>query len=357
MFMRGPSLIAQRFSVRKAELYGDPMVIADSVATTPFQYGFAGLFSVSESGVLAYVPSSSMLRTQLVWFDRSGKRLGTLGDPADYTNPSISPDQKMVAVAKRDPRTKVRDIWVIDLRRGASSRLTFDPGDHTNPVWSPDGKRIAFSWNRKGNRDIYVKAANGVGEEQVLVESGAEKSIEDWSEDGQYLVWGDDGTRYEWLFTFGDHKSVPLLQGRFLPDQVRFSPCRGGPPRWIAYSSPESGIKQVYVRDFRGALSAVGGKWQISTEGGSEPSWRGDGKELFYLDGSKLMAVELNADAESLRPGIPQELFEVRLPSEQRRSRYLSTSDGKHFLMNVVIAEQNNTSFRVVLNWPALLKH
>ena len=359
IFMRGPNLIAQRFSVRKGELYGDPVVVADSVATviSYWWYGVYGIFSVSDNGVLAYVPSSGLIRTQLVWFDRSGKRLGTLGDPADYTNPSISPDQKIIAVGKRDPQTKTRDIWVIDSQRGTSSRLTFDAGDHTNPIWSPDGKRIAFSLDRKGHRDIYVKAASGVGEEHVLLESVEDKSIEDWSEDGQYMVWGDDITRYEWLFTLGDHKAVPLLQGKYLPDQVRFSPNRRGAPRWIAYSSPESGTKQVYVRDLKGVLSGSGGKWQISTEGGSEPSWRGDGGELFYLNGNKLMAVEVNGDGESFRAGIPKELFEVRLPSEQRRNRYLVTSDGKRFLMNVVLAEQNSASFRVVLNWPALLKH
>ena len=272
IFMRGQSLTAQQFDVQKAELSGDPMLLVDSVAY--------GLFWVSENGVLTYLPSSGQLmRTQLMWFDRSGKRLATVGEPAVYTNPAISPDQMKVAVSKLDPQTNTREIWVIDFQRNSSSRFTFDPAEDTNPTWSPDGKRIAFSSNRKGHRDIYVKAASGVEEEQALVESMDEKSIEDWSEDGQYLVGGSITTRYEWLFSFRDHKILPFLQGRLEQDQCRFSPNHGGPPRRIAYRSSATGAQQVYVRSFAGALSGSGGKWQISTSGGSEPMWRGDGKE------------------------------------------------------------------------------
>ena len=356
------SLMAQRFDIRRAELSGDPVVVADSVATFSVlgRLGqiLVGFFSVSQNGVLTYRPGSGAAGTQLVWFDRSGKRLRTLGEPADYTNPAVSPDQKMVAVGKRDPQTKTRDIWVVDLQRGTSSRLTFDPADDFNPTWSPDGARIAFTSDRKGHRDIYVKAASGVGEEQMLVESVEEKGSEDWSPDGQYLVWGSDTTGYEWLFSFRDHKILPFLQAKFLQTQCRFSPNQGGPPHWIAYSSFESGSQQVYVRSFAGALSGSGGKWQISTDGGSEPMWRGDGKELFYLNGNgnKLMAVEVNGEGESFRAGIPKELFEVHLTPEQRRNRFIVTSDGKRFLMNALVEEQEHRSFRVVLNWPALLK-
>ena len=355
IFVRGTSLMAQQFHSRNAELSGDPVVIADSVAAANGRVAF-GLFSVSQNGVLTYSPGSVTTGTQLVWFDRSGKRLRTLGEPADYTNPAISPDQKMVAVGKQDPQTRTRDIWVIDLQRGTSSRLTFDPADDLNPTWSPDGARIAFSSNRKGHRDIYVKAASGVGEEQVLAESAEEKSVDDWSTDGQYLVWGIDPTAHEWLFSFRAHKILPFLQAKFSQVQCRFSPNHDRPTRWIAYASFETGAQQVYVRSFAGALSGSGGKWQISTGGGSEPMWRGDGKELFYLNGNRLMAVEVNEDGESIRAGIPRELFEARLTPEQRRNRYVVTSDGKRFLMNALVEEQEHASIRVVLNWPGLLK-
>jgi hypothetical protein len=153
-----------------------------------------------------------------------------------------------------------------------------------------------------------------------------------------------------------DHTTSPLLRANFTQDQCRFSPNNGGPPRWIAYSSIEAGAQQVYVRSFSGALSGSGGKWQISTDGGFEPMWRGDGKELFYLNRKKLMAVEVNGDGESFWAGTPKELFEARLTPEELRNRYIVTADGKRFLMNVLMEEPERASFRVVLNWPELLK-
>ncbi len=350
LFMRGQSLMAQRFDVRKAELSGDPMLVADPVAIPP---GIPiGDFTASENGVLAYRPGSAG-RTQLVWFNRSGQRLKTVGEPAEYSNPALSPDQKRVAVSIRDPQTRTRDIWIIDLERGTSSRFTFDPSDESNPTWSPDGKRIAFWSNRKVHRDIYVKQADGAGEEQVVSQASEDNYVEDWSSDGQYLFAGDGA---EWLFSFREGKARPIVRSQFLHDQYRFCPNGNAPPRWFAYESGETGALQVYVRSFAGTLSGSGGKWQISSDGGSEPYWRGDGKELFYLNGNKLMAVEVNGDGESFRAGNPKMLFETPLLPGTLRNRYDVSSDGKRFLINV-LAERPATSFTVVLNWPALLKH
>jgi Tol biopolymer transport system component len=342
--------MAQRFDVRKAEVFGDPMFVAESVfSQTWFLHG---TFSFSENGVLAYRPGSTE-RTQLVWFDRNGKRLKAVGEPAEYSNPALSPDQKRVALSIRDPQTNTRDIWIIDLERGTSSRLTFDPSDESNPTWSPDGTRIAFWSDRKGHRDIYVKQADGAGEEQLVSQASEDNNVEDWSSDGQYLFAGDGA---EWLFPFREGKARPFVRAQFGHDQYRFCPNGNAPPRWFAYRSDETGTTQVYVRTFAGTLSGSGGKWQISTDGGSEPFWRSDGKEIFYVNGNTLMAVEVNGDGESFRAGIPKVLFETPLPLPgPRRSRYDISSDGKRFLMTVV-AEPHNASFTVVLNWPALLK-
>jgi hypothetical protein len=328
--------------------------LADSVDTwTPLGIPY-GNFSVSENGVLTYLKTSTFQRTQLVWFDRTGKRLGTVGPPAQYSSPAISPDQKKVAVGIADPQTRTRDIWVIDFQRGSSSRLTFDPGDDLSATWSPDGTLVAFSSDRKGGRDIYIKPASGVGEERVLLQSGEMKNPQDWSADGQYLLY--ENASGEALFSFREQKSAPMSRVKFDHAAGRFFPNGSAPPRWIAYHSPnEVGTNQVYVCSFAGALSDSSGKWQISTSGGSEPYWRGDGKELFYTNGNKLMAVEVNPHGESFEHGIPKELFETPLP-DLLRNRFVATADGKRFLMNVLIEQEERAGFTVVLNWPAELK-
>jgi eukaryotic-like serine/threonine-protein kinase len=166
IFRTGTSLMARRFDFRRAEVSGDPLRLVDGVATG--NPPFYSIFSVSENGILAYLSLSMLFDiTELVWCDRTGRRLGTVASPAAYSNPAISPDHKKIAVAKWDTQTNTRDIWIIDFERRNSSRLTFDPADDTNPTWSPDGTRIAFSSNRKGHFDIYVKPASGVGDEHL----------------------------------------------------------------------------------------------------------------------------------------------------------------------------------------------
>jgi len=351
VFNRGPHLMAQRFDVRRAELSGDAMLVAEYLAT---MFGTLKRFSVSENGVLAYLPDAGSVRTELVWFDRAGRRLGAIAEPAQYSNPAISPDQKMVAVGKGDPQTRTRDIWVIDLHRGSSSRFTFDSSDDLNPAWSPDSTRIAFTSSRKGHRDIYVKPANGSGEEKLVLESNENKNVDHWSSDGQYLMYGGDPGIDERLFSMGEHKSIRLPKST--QAHGRFCPSANLTPRWFAYASGETGITQVYVRSFAGALSGTGGKWQISTLGGTEPYWRGDGKELYYLNGNKLMAVEVHPDGESFHAENPRQLFETPLPLPAR-NRYDVTADGRRFLINTPLEEKGRATFTVVLNWPALLKH
>jgi eukaryotic-like serine/threonine-protein kinase len=220
------------------------------------------------------------------------------------------------------------------LQRGGTSRLTFDPGDDLNPTWSPDSARIAFTSDRRGHCNIYVKPANGAGEERMLLQSSEDKSVEDWSPDGQYLLHGSD--TWESVFSLRERKSIPLP--KFTEDQARFSPNHRGPPRWLAYSSRETGVQQVYVRSFAGALSGSGGRWQISLHGGSEPIWRGDGP-----------------DGESFEKGTAKELFEAPLAVEGRNN-YAVSADGKRFLVNVRVEDKSTPEFTVILDWRAGLK-
>jgi len=346
IFRLSSRLVAQSFDIQHATLAGDPMSVTDIFSNQ-------SLFSVSSNGVLAY-RTEPPVGTRLIWLDRNGKRLGTLGEAQIYTNPAISPDQKKVAVGIHDAQTGIRDIWIMDLQRGTNFRLSSDPADEFNPTWSPDGSKIAFPSDRNRRREIYLRAADGGGADELLAESGEIKSVEDWSGDGQLLLCGTDA--HEGLFSFRNRKLSPLTSGKFIEDQGRFCPNGGAKPRWFAYTSNETGTRQVYVQSVTGALASRGARLQISNSGGTEPFWRGDGKELFYLNGNKLMVVDVNGAGETFQAGVPKELFEAPFVTGSMRNRYDVTRDGKRFLVIAPAGEKQEQKITVIVNWPALLK-
>jgi hypothetical protein len=350
LFERAGALMAQSFDPAKLELAGEPVPIAEQVA--PNMAGGSS-FSVSQNGVLAYRVGATSVTTQLVWFDRSGKRLETVADPADYTSPALSPDEKKVAVGRRDTVTQNRDIWVYDLVRGTASRLTFDPADELNPTWSPDGTRVAYTSERKGPRDLYQRMASGAGEEEVLLASKDRKSVEDWSQDGRFLIYNIGGVAATkddlWVLPLtGDRKPFPYLTTPFRENQGHLSPNG----RWMAYRSDESGKYEVYVQ----AFPPSGGKWQISNSGGGEPSWRRDGKELFYTNDRKIFAVPVKTEGSTFEAGIPAVLFEAPMPQIIPRNRYVAAANGQRFLVNTAVDDKSTPTFTVVLNWMAALK-
>jgi len=220
LYVRGSTLVAQSFDPDKATLAGDAIPIAEQVATVAAN-GLFGAFSVSQNGILAYRRAVPPASTELTWFDRSGKKLGTVGEEAVYTNPALSPDGKRLAVGRLDPSTNRRDIWVIDLVRSVSSRFTFDKADDTNPIWSPDGSRIAYSSTRKGPglRDLFWKAAGGAGAEELVFEDGGNKSLEDWSPDGKLLLY-NVATQYIAAVPVRRSQAVPRAESR-LPTDTR----------------------------------------------------------------------------------------------------------------------------------------
>jgi Tol biopolymer transport system component len=314
-------------------------------------------FSVSENGVLAYraAPPPNIPISQYVWFDRNGKQLSTAaGEPGTYLPYwSLSPDAKQAATTRIDLATSNVDIWVLDLERGISSRLTSDPLPDADGRWSPDGLRIAYTTQEKGNRDIYEKRANGIGQETPVLNSPEPESLDDWSPDGRYIVYrtgANTNTIYA-LPMFGDRKPFPVIESEFNKDgsHVSFD------SEWLAYNAIESGSSQVYVVSF----PKPDQKRQVSIDGGMQPHWRKDNKELYYLspDG-KMMAVAMTT-APSLSSATPRVLFDTGLSPSFDGDDFAVTPDGQRFLLLKPLSAQPpapQPPLTILVNWNATLK-
>ena len=296
--------------------------------------------------------SQSREDSQLVWFDRAGRQLATVGPPGTFAAIRLSPDEKRIALQRVDDEKGTHDIWLIELTRGTPTRLTFDPANDVYPTWSPDGSRIVFSSNREGTANLYQKLSSGAGNDELLLKSDHAKLPTDWSPDGRYIVYQDFSEKDFDLWVlplFEERKPELFLQTDYADLYGRFSPDG----RWITYVSNESGKREVYVRSF----PAAGGKWQISNGGGAQPHWRRDGKELFYLSpDKKLMAVEVNGSSGTFEAGIPKALFDLRINSTNGFSDYDVTADGQRFLVNTLVEQNARSPVTVVLNWTADLK-
>jgi Tol biopolymer transport system component len=350
LFVQQGTLMAQRFNPDRLQLSGEPVAVAEGVAYNSFNG--RDTFTVSENGVLVYRTGrpGGLPTSELVWFDRGGKRVGSVEGLGMYLGPALSPDGKRIAVQRLDPQTGTFDIWLVDLAHSTLLRLTFGSSNQTHPVWSPDGGRIVFASDRSGASNLYQKSSSGAGSEELLLGSDTSKYVTDWSPDGRFIAYEKQDPRTGldlWLLPlFGDRKPIPFLQTEFNEGQGQFSPDG----RWMAYVSDESGRREVYVQTF----PASGGKWQISDSGGTYPRWRRDGKELFYIASDlKLMAVAVQTDS-TLLAGRPQALFEPRF--FQAMIPYTVSADSQRFLVNTPIEEDNSSSMTVVLNWMAALK-
>jgi Tol biopolymer transport system component len=345
LFVRDKTLVAQPFDLKSRKTTGEPIPIAEHIATD--SVGLAR-FSVSRDGTLVYRTGESGNR--LLWVDRAGKDLETLGDPAEFHNPTFSPTRDRIAFDLADPRSGKTDVWIRDVARGVNSRLTFSPGgDAQIPLWSPDGKRIVYmagtGW------DLFEKSPDGDGQEKLLLKTEEQKFPADFSRDGRYLVYQSRGKETGWdiwiLPTFGDAKPYPFARTPFL----ELLPVVSPDGRYVAYQSNESGRNQVYVQTF----PQPGGKSQVSTAGGGEPQWRADGKELYYRAADqKLMAVAVQTSP-TFTAGLPQALFQGRFETGVARTRYLPTPDGSRFLVVGTLSRESITPTTVALNWFAEL--
>jgi Tol biopolymer transport system component len=350
LYVENGNLVARPFDPDDLKFEGEPVRIAANVDP---------MFSVSDNGMLLYRQASTsvMRKSQFSWVDRTGKPLGTIGQAETYFPYwSLSPDAKRAAVTLMDQEAQNIDVAVLDLERGILSRVTTDPTPEADPRWSPDGLRVAYTSQKKGNRDILEKSASGIGEETALVSSSDPESIDDWSPDGKYILYRT-GANTNTIFAlplFGDRKPFPVIESKFNKDSSHLS----YDSKWLAYNAAESARSEVYIVSF----PKPDQKRQISTNGGAQPRWRPDGKELYFVAGDgKMMAVDVTTEP-TLSSGTPKLLFDTGLGRASFDGEdYGVTPDGKRFLLFKPLPDQEAEPPRLrphtlVVNWAAALK-
>jgi serine/threonine protein kinase/Tol biopolymer transport system component len=356
LFVRQDTLMAQRFNGTRGELSGGEFPVLEGVAVNP-----RGPYTpavVSENGVLVYWNSAAEDSTEIVWIDRAGRRNGSVGLTGHIAQPTISPDEKTIALSRGSGTTS--DLWLWDIVRGTGSRLTNNGVRNNDPLWSPLGDRISFrSELNRSPGDIYQKPTNGIGQDGLLLTTPANKIPSQWSRDGKYIVYSSStpSTSWDiWLLPVSqsggaDAKPVEFLQTTSWEVQGQLSPDS----QWMAYASNESGQPEIYVRPFPASTPV----WKVSTAGGVQPRWRGDGKELFFVaPDAKMMAVSIKAapgPKPSFEPGTPVPLFDVHVDDVAIAYRYDVTRDGNRFLVETALSSVA-PRMTVWSNWTAALK-
>ncbi len=336
-FERAGDIWALRFSPDDIENPGEPFpVVQDGSFPT-----------VSQNGTLSYADPQVVAQRQLIWTDRTGTTVESLGQPQENLEyPSISPDgNKVVYEAGLDV---INDVWIYDLVNGARTRVTSSASSDGRPAWSHDGSFVAFRTDRRGNLDIFQKRADGIGEAEALIATELVESMPHWSNDGRYMVYhasGEQAGRYvHYLERFdGSSKFKSIRHSEEIGTTPRLSPNG----RYIAYASSQTGRDEIVVKSFPDGNR----RWPISNRGGDEPRWRSDGKELYYLEGEKLMAVPVTTEGE-FSMGRPVTLFaDSNLVANSNVTNYDVAPDGQRFLMLHVVDASDQPRSIHVQNW------
>ena len=343
VYSQGGSLFAVQFSLSRLEIPAG--AVATPLDIQVHELGEGSAYAVSDGGILAYLSGTKEFERKLVWVDRKGNIEPLPAPLRGYENVSISSDGKFAAVQTQGPTLT---IWTYDFARTTLTPFTTN-GSSQAPVWTPDGKRIAYRGTRKGFRNVYWKATDGSGEEEALTDTTNISTPSSWSPDGKWLTFVENnpttGSNVWVLPVEGDRK--PQLFQRNATN-AHFSPDG----RWIAYQAGESGRPEIYVRPFQSA----GGKIQISTAGGDEPIWSRDGRELFYVNRDKMMAVEVHTQP-AFSAGTPQLLFTGKYQASPNGvAAYDVSPDARLLKIQPTSSEQATTQINVVINWPEELK-
>jgi Tol biopolymer transport system component/predicted Ser/Thr protein kinase len=345
LFYRDKTLFAQRFDLRGLALAGEPTPVLTGV-----QYLDVGraVFAVSDHGVLVAQTSIGATLSQPVWFDRTGKEMGTVGKPDVYGNVVLASNGRVVATSQTDPGSQNTDLWTYELQGGKAKRLTFDPGYDAVPIWSPDATRLLFASNRRIRISMYMKDSDGATEEKNILNDDIDEIPNDWSRDGKHVLYAVGANL--WVLNLPELKGSQFLKATAAIRNSQFSPDG----KWVAYASNESGKWEIYVTSFPEGR----GRWQVSTGGGEQPRWRGDGKELFYLslDG-KMMAAPVISGT-NFDSGTPVTLFQTapREPvSVMDMFVYDASRDGQRFLVNTQVKQADTQPMTIILNWTAKL--
>jgi Tol biopolymer transport system component len=354
------SLRAIALDISKGTTSGEPQMVADQVGFQPSTYW--GAFAVAENGTVVYNPTVGAALSVLTWYDRAGKEVGHVGDTAVLANPMLSPDNSRVAVDIADAKATNINIWLNDLRGDTSSRFTFDPAEDVVGTWSRDGTLVAYR-AQTNHVHIYLKPSHGLEPAKSIFQAGAVEGGAQITDDIVPNSWSLDDK--EILCTLqpsaggSDLVLIPASGGKMAPFLATKDNETNGQispdGKWVAYASNESGDWEIYVTTFPTAT----GKWQVSRGGGTEPRWRGDGKEIFYIGArSTLMAVPVNSEA-TFSSGNPTPLFQSQLRAPVSSTdlfNYDVTKDGQRFLVNHYAKPRQVAPLRVVLNTTAELR-
>ncbi len=350
VYVRSGVLMAARFDAERLEIVGRARPVLEWIKWFPIN-GTAQ-FALSHDGSLVYVPGGPEWEEprRLVWVNRQGESKPVTDDTRLFYDPGLSPDGRKIAVAiAREGNT---DLWLHDVKRDALSRLTASGGEDLGPLWTPDGQRIAYYYSMTGPFQIFSRAADGSGEPQKIHGGENSQRPESWSPDGKVLVFSenDPETGFDiWSLAMDDiegSKPEPIIKTTFDELHGKLSPDG----RW-----PAVRLERIRApRGLRHTIPWARRKWQISTHGGDNPNWTRGGRELVYIDGSRMMAVSITTQPE-LAATKPRLLFEWRQPPRLfeglYRRYYDVSSDGETFLMVQGGERETSKQLHVVLHW------